>query len=234
MNGLRRRHTRGGPLTGYPPGRLAKLIVRGLLAAFMNPPDDEVAFNAWYDEEHVPLRLGVPGFVTARRYKAASEEGPRYLALYDLGSVDVLQRPPYSRLADEASQRERDMLARIPMTWRRVFELVLDGEEWTSEPPFQLTVGITPCAGGDEDFVAWYREEHIDLLLHVPGWRRARLFRQLDGDGPAFMAVHELESPAVFDHSKYEKSISTPWRERIRSSVSRYERNLFRLLRSFR
>ena len=51
--------------------------------------------------------------------------------------------------------------------------------------------------------------------------------------GPAFMAVHELESPAVFDHPNYTKAISTPWRQRIRASVTRYERNLFRLHRSW-
>src|SRR5438094_226555 len=84
----------------------------------------------------------------------------------------------------------------------------------------------------DEDaFNAWYDEEHIRMLLAVPGWKRCRLFRQVEGDGPAFMAVHELESPRVFDHAAYERSISTPWRERIRSSVSVYERQLFRLWR---
>jgi hypothetical protein len=68
------------------------------------------------------------------------------------------------------------------------------------------------------------------MLLAVPGWRRVRLFRQVEGDGPAFMAVHELETPGVFAHPNYEKSIATPWRQRIRSSVSRYERNLFKSL----
>ena len=45
------------------------------------------------------------------------------------------------------------------------------------------------------------------------------------------MAVHELETPSVFKHANYEKSIATPWRQRIRSSVSRYERNLYKALR---
>jgi hypothetical protein len=65
----------------------------------------------------------------------------------------------------------------------------------------------------------------------VPGWRRVRLCQQVEGSGPAFRAVHELETPTVFEHPNYEKSISTPWRQRIRSSVSRYERNLFKALR---
>ena len=203
------------------------------MAAFMNPPaDDEVGFNAWYDQEHVPNRLAVDGFLNGRRYKAAEEQGPRYLALYDLESLEVLQGTGYQRLIDERSEREKNMLARIPMIDRRVLQLVIDGQPWTDAPPYQLIVCMTPPSGGESDFVSWYREEHIGMLLDVPGWRRIRLFRQLEGDGPAFMAVHELETPGVFDHPNYEKSIATPWRQRIRSSVSRYERNLFELLRS--
>jgi hypothetical protein len=204
--------------------------MHGLLAAFMNPPDDEVGLNAWYDDEHVPNRTALPGFLSGRRYRAAGDEGPRYLALYDLESVDVLQSADYLRIVDERSDRERDMLARIPMIDRRVFNLVLDGDEWTADPPYVLTVAMSPPPGSEDDFVAWYAQEHIRMLLAVPGWRRVRLFQQIDGTGPAFMAVHELESPSVFEHENYEKSISTPWRGRVRSSVSRYERNLFKRL----
>jgi hypothetical protein len=208
--------------------------MQGLLAAFMNPPaKDEVGFNAWYDDEHVPDRLAVRGFLSASRYTAATDQGPRYLALYDLESLDVLQGADYQRLVSDRSEREKDVLARIPMMDRRVLRLVLDGQEWTQDAPYQLTVAMTPPPGGADDFVAWYREEHIRMLLAVPGWRRVRLFQQIEGSGPAFMAVHELETPNVFEHENYTKSISTPWREKIRSSVLRYERNLFKLLRAF-
>jgi hypothetical protein len=205
--------------------------MQGLLVAMMNPPADEDAFNSWYDEEHVPLRLGVPGFLSARRYRAAETDGPQYLALYDLASVDVLKGDAYQRLWREQSEREKAVLASIPFTDRRVCELILDGPEWTRDAPYQLIVCMTPPPGSEDDFVAWYREEHIRMLLAVPGWRRVRLFRQVEGSGPAFMAVHELESPAVFDRPEYEASIGTPWRKRIRASVLRYERNLFALWR---
>jgi len=208
--------------------------MHGLLAAFMDPPpDDEAGFNAWYDEEHVPLRLALPGFRAGWRYRAAQEDGPRYLALYDLESVSVLEQADYLGLADTRSERERQMLARIPMIDRRVLRLVLDGEAWTDAAPYQLTVAMSPAPGADEDFVAWNAREHIRMLLDVPGWRRVRLFQQVEGEGPAFMAVHELESPAVFDHANYHAAIGTPWRARIRTSVSRYERNLFKLHRGF-
>lgn len=244
------------PPSGWDPcwGKKRKLrAMQALLVAFMNPPADEAAFNAWYDEEHVPLRLGVPGFLNAHRYRAPDDTSaparasattmapavgpqdssphPRYLALYDLASSQVLDSEPYTRLIPERSLRERDMLASIPYMDRRVGELVLDCPEWTHDAPYQLVVCMTPPAGAEDDFVAWYREEHIPMLLAVPGWRRSRLFRQVDGNGPAFMAFHEIESPAVFEQPRYTASISTPWRERIRSTVVRYERDLFQLWR---
>jgi hypothetical protein len=220
--------------------------MQGLLIAFMNPPADEDAFNAWYDEEHLPLRLGVPGFRSGRRYRAPdaalppqtaaggvrdSSTHPRYMALYDLEALAVLETAPYTRLIPERSERERDMLARIPFTDRRVGELILDCPEWTLDAPYQLVVGMTPSASSEDDYVAWYRDEHIPMLLAVPGWRRVRLFRQVEGSGPAFMAVHELESPEVFQQPEYAAASGTPWRKRIRASVQRYERDLFHLWR---
>ena len=132
----------------------------------------------------MPNRLALPGFLGGWRYQAASEEGARYLALYELESVGVLQQADYVRVATERSERERKMLASIPMIDRRVFRLILDGDAWTDAAPYQLTVAMSPAPGGDEDFVAWYHEEHIRMLLDVPGWRRVRLFQQVEGDGP--------------------------------------------------
>ena len=206
-----------------------------MLVAFMVPPADEDAFNAWYDEEHVPLRLATPGFLSGRRYRRAANADAEfvYAAFYELETLSVLQSEEYQRLAREPSERERAVLASIPRTSRRVVELVVDcaPAEW-ADAPYQLVVCMTPAARGVDDFVAWYRQEHIPMLLEVPGWKRCRLFRQVEGDGPAFMATHELESPRVFDHAAYERAISTPWRERIRASVLGYERQLFKLWRT--
>jgi len=70
-------------------------MAKGLLLAMMEPPAElEVEFNAWYDTEHLPERLAVDGFVNGRRF-VCIEGWPRYLALYDLASVEALHRPSY-------------------------------------------------------------------------------------------------------------------------------------------
>ena len=53
-------------------------------------PEHEEAVNRWYDSRHVPQRQGTPGFLSAQRYEAASGS-PKYAAVYDLESPDVLR-----------------------------------------------------------------------------------------------------------------------------------------------
>jgi len=55
---------------------------------------NEEDFNRWYEEEHLDERMAIPGFINARRFTAL-EGGPKYLALYDLESPEVLQSAPY-------------------------------------------------------------------------------------------------------------------------------------------
>ncbi len=60
-------------------------------------PANEADFNRWYEEEHMDERMGIPGFINARRFTAL-EGGPKYLALYDLESPDVLASPAYQHI----------------------------------------------------------------------------------------------------------------------------------------
>ena len=56
--------------------------------------EHDAEFNRWYNEEHVPERLSAPGFLDAARYEAL-KGGPRYLAVYELESVEALHSEEY-------------------------------------------------------------------------------------------------------------------------------------------
>ena len=61
----------------------------GLMMFAMNvAPEVEAEFNAWYDDEHIPRLLKVPGCLRARRFKMAGGTH-RYLAIYHLTSPGV-------------------------------------------------------------------------------------------------------------------------------------------------
>jgi|SRR5271167_2835771 len=55
---------------------------------------NETEFNRWYNEQHIPDVLNVPGLVAAQRFTLAesqmSDKNPhRYLALYEIETDDL-------------------------------------------------------------------------------------------------------------------------------------------------
>lgn len=68
---------------------------KGLLLVMIDvDPAHEDDFNRWYDEEHYPERMQCPGFISGHRYRAL-EGSPKYLAIYELESADVLTSEAY-------------------------------------------------------------------------------------------------------------------------------------------
>jgi hypothetical protein len=87
----------------------------GLLLAMMEPPlAMEEEFQDWYDTEHFPERAGCEGFVTAQRL-VCLEGFPRYLALYDLSSLSVMDGPGYAAIARNRYSRWTQRI--IPRMW---------------------------------------------------------------------------------------------------------------------
>ncbi len=71
---------------------------KGFLMAMMEPVATfEEEFQDWYDNEHVPERMAIPGFETGQRFVCLAGF-PKYAAFYDLSSLDVLRSPEYSRV----------------------------------------------------------------------------------------------------------------------------------------
>jgi hypothetical protein len=57
-------------------------------------PEMEEEFNRWYDKEHIPRLLGVPGVVKAVRGLNAGN-GPKYIAIYEHENSEVQHTPAY-------------------------------------------------------------------------------------------------------------------------------------------
>jgi hypothetical protein len=59
-------------------------------------PGRTAEYEAWHSQEHVPERLGAPGFRAARRYRAA--DGSGYFTLYELDELEALDTADYMAL----------------------------------------------------------------------------------------------------------------------------------------
>jgi len=83
-------------------------------------PEVEEEFNRWYDEEHIPRLLGVPGVLWAKR-AINTGEGQKYIAIYEHESADVQQTSAYrNALETEWTKRIRPHLRNFT---REIFEL---------------------------------------------------------------------------------------------------------------
>jgi hypothetical protein len=192
----------------------------------------EAEFHDWYDTEHGPARLAVPGIRGCHRYRALDDQKPPWLALYELDEVGVLGSPEYKALSAGVSDRDRAIISGLGALDRRVYEqLSSDGSPAPDGPaPVMLAVALSVPAGAEEDLAAWYTREHIPMLLQVPGWRRIRRFRltrAMDGSAPDFLSLHEVAGPEVFEEPSYRAAVSTPWRDRVVASALRRERRVF-------
>ena len=67
----------------------------GILAVLNNVESGiEAEYDEWYQKEHVPERVGVPGFRSGRRFRARGCD-PEYLSVYGVDSVGVLTSAAY-------------------------------------------------------------------------------------------------------------------------------------------
>lgn len=92
----------------------------GILAIW-NDREDSVAevYEQWYLSEHLPERLAVPGFLSARRYEASTGT-PRYFTSYDVESLDVLSSAEYLAKLAVPSPLTRHVMANFRNMMRTV------------------------------------------------------------------------------------------------------------------
>ena len=88
-----------------------------LVRAEFGDPEREAEWNRWYDEEHVPAMLSVPGIVSCTRYQELGADG-KYLAVYEINDPQVFDAPRYAEV-----QRWHKWRAYIKEWRRAVFEL---------------------------------------------------------------------------------------------------------------
>ena len=93
---------------------------RAIYLVYTDLADDKYdeEFNAWYDTRHLPQLKAIPGILDAARYVAV-KGGPKYLAVYELESAEVVRsdafvnRPKHSvGRADVATGHRQELHAR--------------------------------------------------------------------------------------------------------------------------
>ena len=121
----------------------------GLLAVWNDiAAEDETEFNAWYVEEHIPERLGIPGILSARRYRDAASP-LSYAAIYDTESLATLASPAYLERLANPTPRTRAIMPRFRNMTRAVCGIGADFGPLRSPGAVLATLELDGAAGAE-------------------------------------------------------------------------------------
>lgn len=193
---------------------------RGLLHVEMDCPTEmEEEFHAWYNTDHLPERVSLPGFVRARRHTAL-EGAPRWLASYELDSLAALESPEYLRCMGPNQTAWTKRIVSHVSVYRGVYELA-----WGEVPPAGSPADLDARGllavrydGGQEHLSrinAWHDAEYAPQLLQLPGVLTARRYSGV-APRPDCLALYELSDPWVVQNPQFARVWTEGWGTRRR------------------
>jgi hypothetical protein len=192
-------------------------MAKGILIAAMNFADvAEDEFHDWYDHEHIPERLRVPGFLNAERWIGSAD--PKVsVALYDLDNVGVLQSPAYLSVGGaNGTPWTKRVTGRTKMIIRIEGEQILSGDALApAGAAALLLIAMNVAPEQEHEFNEWYNTEHLPQLGAVPGVLAARRYRGT-GATQRYAAIYHFANPDVPNSAAWKTAANTPWTERMR------------------
>ena len=194
---------------------------RAILFSEMTPESDwEDDFNAWYDTEHIPVRMDVDGFTGAQRYRHVS--GPSYLAVYDMISTDVLAGDAYRLVKEKPSDLTKKMLSSVSGFTRYIGSLIssqenpqLDTDPHDAAVLYAVFFNVPQSA--HDEFSDWYTQDHVPKLLGHKDWLAVHRFLLSDSHPETFshLALHFLANADVLQSDERAAARATEWRDRL-------------------
>jgi len=106
---------------------MAMLAGEGAVAIWNDIADaGRAQFYDWHLHEHMPERVGIPGFVRGRRYRAAdAATQPEFFTLYETSSFQVLQGSDYLARLNDPTDWTRAATAHFQTTTRSLTRVVV-------------------------------------------------------------------------------------------------------------
>ncbi len=200
----------------------------GLLMVYSDVPAElEEEYNRWYNEEHIPERLSIPGVLNAARYEAVAG-GPKYLACYELDSPDAWHSNAWQKWLTSPTEWSKRMAPSVIATayirnlYRRIHPQDVPAETAQADmAPVMLVGRMSVPTELDESFNHAYNNERLPMCASIPGYIRARRFEAVMGE-PKYTTLHEMESLDVWKSQEWDdwRTAETPiWNRDIRPNM---------------
>ena len=129
-------------------------------------PEAEPDFIEWHNREHMPERLGVPGFLRGRRYRAVAG-APRWFVLYETKDLAVLTSAAYLARLNDPTPWTRRLVPSFRNTARAICTVA--ATTGVGAGGHMLTVRLDPRPGQQDDLRRWLTAEFLPAADAAPG-----------------------------------------------------------------
>jgi hypothetical protein len=151
------------------------LIGQGVLIIWYTmTPEGDLDMIRWHDNEHVPERVGIPGFLRGRRYDEVGRSH-EYLNIYETESVETVRSAPYVLRLNFPTEWTKRVLPHYRNTVRFGCGVVLTTGR--GQGGGVLTLRARPAPGRDAAAEKWLRETLPATLLDQTGVVGVHLLR---------------------------------------------------------
>jgi hypothetical protein len=167
------------------------LLGKGVLAIWNGiAPEAESDFVAWHVHEHIPERVGLPGFRRGRRYSAL-DAAPAYFNFYETETPGVLTSPEYVARLNDPTAWTRRVVAQFKDTSRTICDVATSlgrGEGGVIE-----TIRLRP-ASDPASFAERMQDKVLRPLADAAGIVGVHLLRGRPSDSAGGTAEKQLRA----------------------------------------
>lgn len=134
----------------------------------------EADFNAWYNRQHLPERLAVPGFRSGARYRSVSGRR-RYFAFYETEALATLNSDAYLARLDDPTAWTRRIMPEMRNAARSAFHV--RARVGLGRGGIAATLRLAPRPGREETLERWLAGTALPALIAHDDVVAAQLWR---------------------------------------------------------
>lgn len=149
----------------------------------------EADFLAWHVLEHMPERVGLPGFLRGQRY-AVIQGNPKYFNFYEAVSAETFSSPKYRERLNDPTPWTREVVAHFRNTGRIICKRV--ATVGTGDGAFVETIRLG--ATGEAEFEKVMSGELLPAIIEQEGIVAAHLLQGMRETSAGASAEKALRS----------------------------------------
>jgi hypothetical protein len=158
--------------------------------------DEEGTFGEHYHRHLLPGLLKVSGVRHAVRYRNPEPTSPRYATLFEIDNPAVVKSAQWAA-ALESGGWPRDLLPRTMNRHQALYSRIGGKADLTYSTRHLFCVMLDVEPHVETLLNQLYDEEHMPLLLALPGVRNVVRHKTDTSGHPAYIAIYEIEQAGI-------------------------------------